>query len=269
VTSTELPAPAAGPAAPAADPVLTVVQHDEDVPLGRFAGWLDGVQIRTVRAFAGDRVPVHPADVGAGLIVLGGHADAYADTAAPWLPATRALLAAAVAAEVPTLGICLGAQLLAVACGGRVQVAAPPGREAGVVAVHWRRAAAGDPVVGVVAGSGRPTPMPSMHADAVVDLPPGAAWLGASAMYPYQAFRLGSAWGLQFHPEAGLDTLLAWAGGYAGADLDAGVDPAAVAAGYAAAEPEITAAGRALAAGFAAVVRQSGTRSSASTIVYA
>ena len=243
MTFAQLPAPSAGPAAspaaparaPTPAPVVTVVQHDQDVPLGRFAGWLDGVQIRTVRAWAGEPVPVHAADLGAGLIVLGGHADAYADTAAPWLPATRALLASAVAAEVPTLGICLGAQLLAVACGGRVQVGAPPGREAGVVAVRWRPEAAGDPVVGFLAGSGRPTPMPSMHADAVVDLPPGGAWLGASA----EAAALASG------------------------------DAAAVAAGYTGAEPEITAAGRSIAAGFAAVVRQSGTRSSASTIVYA
>ena len=54
------------------------------------------------------------------------------------------LNALASAAGLPTLGICLGAQLLAVATGGRVQVAAPPGREAGVIDVHPRPEAAAD-----------------------------------------------------------------------------------------------------------------------------
>lgn len=272
---------------PVQTPSLTVVQHDEDVPLDRFADWLDGVEIAVVRAWAGEAVPTDPGAVGSGLIVLGGNTNAYADDIAPWLPATRALLAAAVAADVPTLGICLGAQLLAVACGGRIQVAAPPGREAGIARIHWRAEAAGDPVLGELAAAAhspanssahalerttsahaleRTTPVPSMHADAVVELPPGASWLGSSDMYPYQAFRVGSAWGVQFHPEVGANTLRAWADEYDD------IDSAAVAGEYMAHAAEIGAAGRAIAAGFVAVVRkprQSGTRSSASTIVYA
>ena len=112
--------------------------------------------------------------------------------------------------------------------------------------------------------SGTATAVPSMHADAVVDLPPGAIWLGASDMYPYQAFRVGSAWGVQFHPEASRATIRTWAGSHDELDVTA------VEAGYVALEAEVAAAGRAVAAGFAAVCQSgSGTRSSASTIVYA
>jgi GMP synthase (glutamine-hydrolysing) len=224
-------------------PVLTVVQLDEVVPLDRFAGWLEGVEVRLVRAWAGEQTG--PADTLDGLLVLGGRMSAHAEDE-PGITATRELLAAAVAADVPTLGICLGAQLLAVATGGRVHVDAPPGREAGIVDVRWRPEATGDPLVGALAAAGRSTPMPTMHADAIVDLPRTATWLAASRMYPYQAFRVGSAWGVQFHPEASPALLHTWA-------VEAGEpDVAAIDAAVAEHDAVVAEAGRALAQAFAA-----------------
>nr|WP_171784006.1 type 1 glutamine amidotransferase [Isoptericola halotolerans] len=199
---------------------VTVLQHGSDVPLDRFARPLAGA--RVVRLFAGEPVP-RLEECGDALVVLGGQMNAYADAEAPWLPAVRSLLAHAVGAGLPTLGICLGAQLLAVAGGGAVQVAAPPGREAGVVDVHWRAAALHDPVLGPLvraAGAtgddgverlGCVTPVVSMHSDAVIELPAGAQWLAWSDTYPYQAFRWGSALGVQFHPEASPSLAVRWA----------------------------------------------------------
>lgn len=237
--------------------ILTVIEHQPSCPLDRFAAWFAEpaaraeVRVQVVRPWAGDAVPDAPTD---GLLVLGGETHAYDDGGTPWLPATRALLAAAVAQGVPTLGICLGAQLLAVATGGRVQVAAPPGRESGVVDVHPRPEAVADPLLGALAadvpadhplGGGVLLAMPSMHADAVVDLPPGAVWLASSRLYPYQAFRVGrAAWGVQFHPEASLETVTTWAHDYDD------VDVADVVAQYEARAAQVEAGGRALAHSF-------------------
>ena len=95
-----------------------------------------------------------------------------------------------------------------------VQVAAPPGTEAGVVPIFWRPEAVSDAVVGpLVAGLLRA----ARHAAADAALrrgrrpAAGAVWLASSNQYPYQAFRIGSAWGVQFHPEASTTTLRDWA----------------------------------------------------------
>ena len=246
--------------------ILTVIEHQPSVPADRFVPWLveapaggvgPALQLRVVRAWAGEPVPT-VAGCGAGLLVLGGQQDAFDDHASPWLPATRALLAAAAEAGLPTVGICLGAQLLAAATGGRVQVAAPPGRESGVVEIRPRPAAAGDALLGELAAgipadhpgaTGVMARMPSMHADAVVELPPGAVWLASSALYPFQAFRTGSAWGVQFHPEVSLETFTAWA------ELHADVDTRAVVEQFRAHAAEIEHGGRAIASAFAALVR--------------
>ncbi|MBD8079054.1 type 1 glutamine amidotransferase [Cellulosimicrobium arenosum] len=191
---------------------LTVVQNDPEAPIGRFQELL-AADLRVVRAYDGEPVPA-AREVGDGLVVLGGGTSAYDDARAPWLPAVRALLHDAALSGVPTLAVCLGAQLLAVAAGGAVAVAPPPGRELGTTRIFWRREAAADPVLGALAASDGPaTPVErvtSAHADAVVDLPDGAVWLASSNQYPYQAFRVGSALGVQFHPEASRELLTRW-----------------------------------------------------------
>lgn len=238
-------------------PVVTVVQLDATAPLDRFADHLPGVQVRLVRADLGE--PLAPAAELDGLIVLGGQMSAH-DEHEPGVAATRALLTEAAGAGVPTLGICLGAQLLAVATGGRVDVSAPPGRQSGVVDVRWRPEALADPLLGglaTAAADGRSTPMPTMHSDAIVDLPRGASWLAASRMYPYQAFRVGEqAWGVQFHPEASPATMHAWSVD----DGDSAQETAAVDAAVEAADERVRADGALLATTFAELVRARAAR---------
>jgi len=227
---------------------ITVVQNSPDVTLDAFAGHL-AADLDVVRAHDGDAVPGIDA-LGDGLVVLGGHVSAHDDERAPWLPALRETLLAAATAGVPTLGIGLGAQLLAVAGGGQVAVAAPPGREVGVTRVFWRAEAGTDPVLAALAAGEDPARhVTSRHADAVVELPPGAVWLGSSNVYPYQAFRLGSALGVQFHPETTRASLAAWC------DADDDVDTAATLAAFDEHADDLLDGGRRLAEAFVAEVR--------------
>ncbi|XHL89357.1 gamma-glutamyl-gamma-aminobutyrate hydrolase family protein [Streptomyces niveus] len=108
-----------------------------------------------------------------------------------------ALLRRALEAEVPVLGICLGAQLLAVAAGGDAY--AGSGKQVGWGRVGLSTEADRDPLF-----AGLPASPGVLHwHDDTMSLPAGAVTLASCARYPVQAFRAGSsAWGLQFHLEA-------------------------------------------------------------------
>jgi GMP synthase-like glutamine amidotransferase len=128
------------------------------------------------------------------LVVMGGPQSAYSDHRFPTRRREIALLADAIDRSVPTLGICLGAQLLAVAGGGRCY-RGDSGFEIGWSPVEV--APVNDPLFG---GLHRFTTL-HWHGD-TFDLPEGAVHLASSALYANQAFRVGErAWGIQFHPE--------------------------------------------------------------------
>src|SRR4051812_37650723 len=135
----------------------------------------------------GHRVP--SSVEGDALIVLGGPMGCMDDDVANWLPAVRQLLRTAVDDGVPTMGICLGAQLLAAATGGYVERGAQ-GPELGLDTVTVSQ-----PDDVLVAGV---MPVVQWHFDAITQLPPGAELLASSERYEVQAFSMGDvAWGLQ------------------------------------------------------------------------
>ncbi|MEV7009351.1 type 1 glutamine amidotransferase [Streptosporangium sp. NPDC051022] len=184
---------------------ITVVENEAGAGLGFFAGWLaeSGVDHEVVRPHLGEAVPGRAED---GLIVLGGSAAAWEDERYPWLPAARALIRRSVEDGVPTLGICLGAQLMTLAFDGAVE-RGEHGLEVGVREVVPLPAAADDRLFG---GLG-PVPAVQYHGDAMTRLPEGAVPLATGDPYPNQAYRLGErAWAVQFHPEATAEIFTDW-----------------------------------------------------------
>lgn len=175
-----------------------VIQPDPYCPIDRLGTWLqdEGISTRTVQPFKDEVIPeLFQEDA---LVVLGGDMSSLDDHVYHWLADIRSLMAAAASQGKPTLGICLGAQLMAQTFGGTV-TRGDQGLEAGVVEVALRAEAAEDPLM---AGLPGPFFAGAMHGDMIDQLPPSAVWLGMTAQYPHQAFRVGEvSWGVQFHPE--------------------------------------------------------------------
>jgi GMP synthase (glutamine-hydrolysing) len=154
-----------------------------------------GADLSVVRLDRGERVPGRDAVAGmTGLVVMGGPMGVHDDL--PWLEAERVLARCAAQAELPVLGVCLGAQQLAAALGGTVTKGPVP--EWGVGEVHLTTEAIGDPLFGPA-----PSPLPCVHWHGdTFSLPEGAVRLAGNEAYENQAFRFGRrAYGLQFHVE--------------------------------------------------------------------
>lgn len=206
-------------------PRCLVVQHAEPEEPYAIGDALTGagVELDVCRVFAGEEPPVDLAEIDA-LVVMGGPMSAAGDDRFPTRQAELGLLADALARGRPALGVCLGAQLLAAAGGGRVY-RGDAGPEIGWGPVTLGPAAATDALL-------RDLPVTTealhWHGD-TFDLPDGAVHLASSDRYPNQAFRLGaSAWGLQFHVEVDARALDAYLEAFAAHARKHGVDPAQI-----------------------------------------
>ncbi len=159
-----------------------------------------GTRLLEVEAVAGDPLPsLEEVD---GIVAMGGPMSAAHLDAHPELEAECELLAEAVDRQIPVLGICLGAQLLARALGADVR----RGDRAEVGFASVRVSDPNDPLIGALAPEAT---VLHWHSD-VFDLPEGARSLASSAAAEHQAFRYGNAWGVLFHPEADAAMVEAW-----------------------------------------------------------
>ncbi|MEN9215951.1 MAG: type 1 glutamine amidotransferase [Gloeomargarita sp. HHBFW_bins_162] len=191
---------------PKAQRVL-VFAHSPDVTLGTFAEVLhqESIAYEYLKMWEG-QAPRLGFENYSHVVLLGGIMGAYEADKYEFLRREYDYLEQIFAQEMPVLGICLGAQMLAHFLGAKVAPGAH-GQEIGWTPITRLEPALTDPVVSHV-----PAEMYffQWHGDAFA-LPQGAAWLFTSTVYPQQGFRYGAqVWGLQFHPEVDEQIIQTW-----------------------------------------------------------
>ncbi len=162
-----------------------VLEHVEVNPATLYREVLDArrIAVDVVRLDLGEQLPPwRDYDL---VVVMGGPMSAFDEAGYPWLADEKNLIREVVAAGVPYFGVCLGAQLLAEALGGRTYHGPEP--ELGIHPVVLTEAGGVDPVFG---GFPRHISVFEFHED-TFDLPPRAVRLAGSSRFPNQAFRVG------------------------------------------------------------------------------
>jgi len=152
------------------------------------------------------------------VVVLGGPIGVYQEDAYPFLLRELALISERLASLRPTLGICLGAQLMAKGLGARV--APGSAKEIGWAPVELTQAGLASPLRHIDGGH-----VLHWHGDNL-DLPPACEGLAFTSHCPVQAFRKGpKLLGLQFHVEADPGRIEAWLMGHAVELAQSGIAP--------------------------------------------
>ncbi|HEX6252690.1 MAG TPA: type 1 glutamine amidotransferase [Nitrososphaera sp.] len=159
----------------------------------------DGYHVEKVNT-QNDPVPTSPLGYDS-IVILGGPMSVYDDL--PYLQKEQELIRNAMKNDTPVLGICLGSQLIAQAAGGRVYKGKK--KEIGWYNVYLTPASSNDIFRGFTDKTIR---IFQWHGD-TYGLPADAKILAYSDLYP-QAFRIGSAVGIQFHFEVDESLIQTW-----------------------------------------------------------
>ena len=179
--------------------MITIFQHGEHEPAGTIEDTLQegNEPFRIFRMYEGEPVPADPPEK---LIILGGQISVNDDREFPFLAEEKLIVKKAVAHGSAVLGICLGAQMIAAACGKTVYTSE---RELG-----WQM------ITGCNTPGQRFFPgnfeVFHWHTE-TFDLPEGACLLATGAAVKNQAFMLNNALGVQFHPEVTKEIIASWA----------------------------------------------------------
>jgi GMP synthase (glutamine-hydrolysing) len=139
------------------------------------------------------------------LLVMGGPQHVYADEQLPYMLREKAVLQQAMESDIPTLGICLGGQLLAHTLNADVRKYHLT--ELGFFQIPFTEAGRHDPLF-----AGLPDYQLAFHwHEDVFELPAGATLLASNEKVPHQAFRYGKrAYGLQYHIELNAELVKNW-----------------------------------------------------------
>ncbi len=164
-----------------------------------------GWDLNVVDMSLGDRLP-ESLDSTAAVVILGGFMNVYEEKEYPFLKEEEPLLLRALVEEVPVLGICLGAQLLAKTCGAPVEKS--PEKEIGWYRVKKTTEGKKD---SLFRNTSDYLQVFQWHGD-TFQIPQGGVLLAEGRTCRNQAFRVGAnAYGLQFHVEVTEDMIDDWA----------------------------------------------------------
>ncbi len=184
---------------------ILVIMHIASEGPGTLGEFLEscGAELTTIRLYNGEKLPV---DVGAyqAVISMGGPMNVYEFEKYPFLEEEHHFLKRVLDMDKPVLGVCLGAQMIAHACGG--SVTRSPVEEIGWSTVSLTDEGENDPFF-----QGVPARLEVLqwHGD-MFHLPPAAKLLATGEDCPHQAFRFGKAYGLQFHVEVTPEIISEW-----------------------------------------------------------
>jgi GMP synthase (glutamine-hydrolysing) len=197
--------------ADAASTVL-IIQHSCKVPPAYVATFLTAhaIPFHVLHIDLGHQLPSEDVQWKA-VVSLGGPQASYEEADYPWIVQEKRFLLAHLKKSTPILCICLGAQMLAHAIGGKAYKASH--MEAGYTLVKLTEAGQKDPLVSKLFADLKEDDVASasnflMHHGDTFDLPPDVPLLAASDFK--QIFRYGSALAVQFHPEASVNEIELW-----------------------------------------------------------
>ena len=181
-----------------------VLQHINIEHPGIFLKFMkdDNIKIDTVELDDNEKIPdLDPYDA---MIVMGGPMDTWQEESYPWLkPEKEAIHKFTCINKKPFLGLCLGAQLLSEAVGGKVRKMKTP--EIGVLEVSVKDDKS------LFKGIKKNLKVLQWHSYEAHDLPNNTNLLASSSSCKIQAFSLENAFGLQFHVEQTNETVPQWA----------------------------------------------------------
>jgi len=181
-----------------------VLQHINIEHPGIFLKFMkeDNIKIDTVELDENEKIPnLNPYDA---MIVMGGPMDTWQEKTYPWLkPEKEAIHKFAYINKKPYLGLCLGAQLLSEAIGGKVRKMKTP--EIGVLEVSVKNNKS------LFSGLEKNLKVLQWHSYEAHDLPSNTNLLASSSNCEVQAFSFDRAFGLQFHVEQTNKTVPEWA----------------------------------------------------------
>jgi GMP synthase (glutamine-hydrolysing) len=182
-----------------------VCMHIENEGPGTLGDYLlaENVPLRLCRLYDAEVLPEDPLEFDA-IVSMGGPMNVYEEDEYPFLKEETLFLRRAIASGVPILGICLGAQMIAKACGSAVTRA--PVSELGWARIQLTTAARTDPLF---EGVSETLQVFQWHED-TFEIPAGGQRLATSQACRNQAFRYRNAYGLQFHVEVTREMLKEW-----------------------------------------------------------